>query len=256
VTFEAMTMTIGRKVRRGWLPVFCVAACGCGGSQEPAKDPAAPITVNTAELPELADPIPLLDGGRIEAAPPKGWDVPARSSKFVVRFQQRTDLLYPTIIITAEDYAAIPDVTRENVNEFAARLAADESLGTVKPIEVGPFVGVTYRKRGIEKGSLNKILEQLFLETAVAGRKYSIELRTREGSLPETEPYLMAVAGGIKFLTAAPPEPAGANAEAKPEAAAEPKPAGGGEKEEATPAEKPKKDDLDLDNLNLDELLK
>lgn len=272
-----MTMTNWRNAELGTLLVLSVAILGCGDSKKPTGKPAAPAAVNTTQLPELGDPIPMLDDGRIDVAPPKGWTVPARSNKFVVRFQQRTDSLYPTIIITADDYSAVPDVSEENVNEFAKKLAAEESLGTVKPIQVGSFVGVTYRKQGREKDSLNKILERLFLDTAVAGRKYSIELRTREGSLPESEPYLMAVARGIKFLKAKTPAPATAEPvaetteptpakpaetkpeakpEAKPKAAAEKKPEAGEEKE-TKPSEKPKKkDDLDLDNLNLDELLK
>lgn len=261
-------MVFGHRVQLGWLATFCLMAVGCGGPQQPAANQAAPAATpvgSDAQI-ELGDPIPMLDDGRIEAAPPKGWTVPSRDNRFVVRFQETTESLYPTIIVTAEDYPAIPDVTRQNVAEFAAKLQADESLKTAKPVQVGSLVGVMYRKRGVEKGSINKILERLFLATAVAGRKYSLELRTREGTLPETQPYLLAVARGIKFLKATPAEPA---AEAsQPAAESQPKPAAGDGKQEAKAAEKPKeeaakdgqkdgkKDDLDLDNLNLDELLK
>lgn len=240
---------------RWWL-MACMAAGGCGGS-EPAQRPGppAPATAETAQLPRLADPIPLLDEERIEIAPPQGWHVPARSSKFIARFQQRADSLYPTIILTADDYD-FPDVAADNVNELASRIAAEESLAAIKPFQVGRFLGVTYRKRGIERESINKVLERLFLATVVAGRRYTLELRTREGSLAEAQPHLIAVAEGMRFpkAEAAPPASEEAAPAADAPADGEAGPASG--KTEAKPSEEPKTDGVDLGGVDLDELLK
>ena len=103
------------------------------------------------------------------------------------------------------------------------------------------------------------------LETVVAGRKYYVELRTEEGSLERDEPYLLALAGGIKFLQAEsheePKEPAGEETKGKPEKQSEE-----ADKEEPKPkiikekkklAKPPKKDaGLKLDLDKLDEILK
>lgn len=263
--------------------LLSVVACGCADTQEAAAPPPAersaaaaggPTVVSAAELPRLGDPIPRLDGGRIDVSPPKGWEVPARSNKFVIRFQKEPGSTYPAILVTAKDYGDFPDVSAENVAKLAARIASENSVPEAKPVEIGRFVGVAYRKRGIEKDSISEVLDRLILETVVAGRKYSIELRTREGSLRETQPYLFAVAQGIHFLEAqtavpavpeqvaeaAPAKPAGEPAQTpaqEPETKAGKKPdqVASGEKN-AKPSEKGKKDDLDLENLNLDDLLK
>ena len=165
-----------------------------------------PTTITPSKLPELGGYMPPLDDDRIEVAPPQGWHIPSASSKYIVRFQLDPQTKYPSIIITGEDYERIFNVSKENVEEFARQIKSAESVSTVKPFEMGKFIGVTYGKRAKEKQTINKILERLFLETVVAGRKYSIELRTRERSLTEAQPYLFAVANGIKFLKA---EPAG-----------------------------------------------
>ena len=176
---------------------------GCGQSEKPPEQlQTTPTTISTQELPKLGDYLPPLDDGRIELAPPEGWHVPGRSSKWIARFQRDTAAQYPSIVITAEDYESLLNVSQNNLEEFADQTAAAESVSSVKPIQVDRFVGVTYRKRGIEKDSINKILERLFLVTVVAGRKYTLELRTREGMLGEGQPCLLAVAGGIKFPAA------------------------------------------------------
>jgi len=163
-----------------------------------------------AELPELADSLPPLDGRRIEVAPPAGWQVPPRSSKWIVRFKQHADSSYPTILLTAVDYPDVPDVSAEaDLKKFATLVAEAEKVPEARPVEIGQFVGVAYRKRGKEPGTISSVVERFFLSTVVAGRKYTLELQTREGTLSTTRPSLMAVAKGIKFLDAdAPGQPA------------------------------------------------
>lgn len=254
----------------GCLLTASLFAYGCGGSKETAPAATGPKAVSTSELPKLGDPLPVLDDGAIEIAPPEGWHIPGRSSKFVARFQEAASSLYPTIIITADDYD-FPDVTADNVDKLAQKIGSEESLPQVKSIQVGDFVGVTYRRRAVEKDSINKILERYFLETVVAGRKYRFELRTREGLLKQTQPYLLAVVQGTKFLKAQ-PEPAAvvekptedkpaeaAASDETPKPEGEQKPAEEKPTEEKPDEEKPKKGELnldDLDNLDLDELLK
>jgi hypothetical protein len=195
--------------------VLVVLVAGCP-TAPPVPAPEQSSTIDPGTLPELGDYMPPLDDERIEVAPPEGWYIPSASLKYIVRFQLDTQTKYPSIIVTGEDYEPIFNVSEDNVKAFAAQVKRDQEVPAVKPIEVGQFIGVTYRKQAKEKQSINKILERLFLDTVVAGRKYTIELRTREGSLAEAQPHLFAVAHGIKFLKAEPPgeeagpgEPAG-----------------------------------------------
>jgi len=185
-----------------WLVVPLALPAGCGKVPDEAPPRKRPAEVVTAqELPALGDYLPPLDGERIEFAPPTGWNVPPASSNYVVRVQKSVRETYPSIVVTAEDFEGIADVSTENVEEFAGQVAAavEKDKSAVTPMEFGKFVGVAYRKRAKVRKPVTRILEVLYLETVVAGRKYRIELRCEEGSLEKSQPYLFAVARGIKF---------------------------------------------------------
>jgi len=211
-----------------------VAGCPTAPSTPSREESSAILPEN---LPKLGDYMPPLDDERIEVAPPAGWHIPSASSKYIVRFQTDVQTKYPSIIVTGKDYEPIFRVSKDNVKQFAAQVKSAESLSSVEPIEVGKFIGVTYGKRAKEKQSINKILERLFLDTVVAGRRYSIELRTREGSLVEAQPYLFAVANGIKFLKAEPAQEEPVAEEVPGEVKEEPKKEPG-----ETPKEEPKEE--------------
>ncbi len=187
-----------------------IVLSGCGGS------PKAPVskeskTLRVGDLPELGEPMDPLDDGRIVVAPPAGWHIPSRDSKWIVRFKSSPKLRYPTIMLTAEDYEDVFNVSKDNVDEFAEQVSAlleqdgktARLADEITPVEVKRFVGITYRRRARVK---KKIIERVFAETVVAGRKYTLELRALKGTDERFRPYLFAVAGGIQFLQAeAPP---------------------------------------------------
>jgi len=178
----------------GWL-----AGCGKGPpASSPRKRPAA---ASVQELPALADYLPPLDGERIEFAPPSGWDVPPASSSYIVRAQKSPRETYPTIIVTADDFEGIADVSKENVKEFAGQVAAaaGKDKAALTPMSFGESVWVAYRKRAKVRKPVTRILDVLYLETVVGGRKYRLELRCEEGTLEKSQPYAFAVARGIKF---------------------------------------------------------
>ena len=185
-----------------WLVIPLGLPAGCGTGPDDPSPGKSPTVVSTQELPSLGDYLPPLDGGRIEFAPPKGWNVPPASSDYVVRVQKSAKENFPSIVVTAEDSEGIANTSAENVKEFAGRVAAavKKDKSAVTPMEIGKFVGVAYRKRAKVKKPVTRILEVLYLETVVAGRKYRIELRCEEGSLEESQPYLFAAVKGIKFL--------------------------------------------------------
>lgn len=201
-----MRPSLGRRVV--WPLAVPVLLIGCGPQGPPAAETAAEPAALGDDLPLLGDYLPPLDGGRIEVAPPLGWAVPPRDSKYLVRFTQSRQSSYPSLIIVAEDYGGIFNVSEQNVDTFAEQMddLLDGSGASAKPSEratpfsAGSFVGVTYRRRGRAPADLKKIIvDRLFLDTVVAGRKYTIELRTRQGTVDQYRPYLLAVAKGIKF---------------------------------------------------------
>lgn len=267
--------------------VMTLPGCGSssGGSAGSAKSAAATKAApKTPALPKLGEYLPPLDENRVEIAPPAGWQVPPRDSRWLAHFQEKTSSKYPAIIVTAADYGSDFTVTGKNANEFAKKVAEEQDLSTVKPVEIGRFVGAIYRTRAKQKTGISVVLDRLFLETVVNGRKYIVELRTRDGSLLEYQPYLYAVAAGMKFgsepeavasvepateekpAKAAPP----AKAEASEEAKAAPKPASAkpkaaepekkADEKSKTPAskKKPEKPGIDLDKelKGLDDLFK
>lgn len=145
--------------------------------------------------------MPGLDNGRLEVAPPAGWTLGSRSKGYLVRFRQSDRQQYPMILVTGKDYQSPRGISADNVDDFAQRIKKEESVyGTVEPIVVGRFVGVTYRKQGKDPRRVNQILERLLVVTVVDGRKYGVELRAREGRLDEARQSLFAVVNGIRFL--------------------------------------------------------
>jgi len=187
----------------GWI-MSLAWVCGCGG---PAEAPVSttPKTVQVQQLPELADLVGPLDSGRLEAAPPQGWLLPPRSSEYIVRFKASPQTSYPSILVTAEDYEPVFNCSKDNVDEFA-RMVADHFDETgqsgklaeeITPLQLGRRWGISYARRAKVK---NLIVDRLFFETVVSGRKYNFELRTLKGSLPKFRPYLLAVVAGVKFL--------------------------------------------------------
>ncbi len=200
---------------------------GCDRSPR-GEAPRRPAAVQLDELPELDDPIGPLDDNRIEVAPPKGWHLPSRSSRWIIRFTPSQQARYPSIIVRAEDYQAIVTVAEDNVDEFAEQIAEsfarDKSAAsqrmTITPIELGNFTGVRYRRRGKASFGFKEIIvERLLLDTVVSGRRYTVELQAREGDLKDYEPYALAVAAGIKFT-----EPPSQEQSRQPDAGLEPEP--------------------------------
>lgn len=165
----------------------------------PVEEPM-PTQVDLGGTSELGDYMFDLDSGRLDVAPPEGWSLGSRSKGYVVRFLRNDLEQYPMILVTADDYKGPRDISADNVDDFAQRIKEEESVsGPVEPIVVGRFIGVTYRRRGKEPRSVNRILERLLVVTVVAGRKYGVELRTRENRLDDTKKSFFAVVKGIGF---------------------------------------------------------
>jgi hypothetical protein len=203
-------MHVLREFRALSLLVSFGLLLGCGGGAEKAGSSGQTRQVKTAKLPKLGEPFPQpLDDDRVTLAPPDGWDISPRNSKWMVRFQKDAQDAYPSIIIYADaDTTGIGTVTNQNANEFAKQVVAELTQGAsqktvLEPLTVGSFVGVNYERRGKAKhGFKDIIVQRAIMETVVAGRRYKIDLRTRDGDLHQYRPHALAVAGGMKFLAA------------------------------------------------------
>ena len=194
---------------RAWIFILLGSLLGCADTDppppteelRPARKPTQ-AKIDVAQLPKLGNYMSGLDNDRLEVAPPEGWILGLRSKGYLVRFLPSDQQQYPMILVTGEDYQGPADVSPQNVDQFARRIKTEDSVGgRVEPIEIGRFVGVTYRKRGKEPRTVNKILERLLVVTVVAGRKYGVELRAREGRIDESKQSLFAVVNGIRFTT-------------------------------------------------------
>jgi len=182
---------------------------GCDGPKGgtgsgPGAESLKVRSIPTAELPELGSAMAPVDEGRLEVAPPADWHVPPRSPRWLARFQADLGSPYPMIFITADDSETTFHVTRDNLDEFAAQvrkeLRADPDTkrlaAGVQPVVVDKFRGTLYRRWGKSGG---RVMERWMLETVANGRRYTLELRSREGLAEEYLPQLYAVAAGMKF---------------------------------------------------------
>ena len=209
---------------------------GCREAPEASsRSQGEKVVVDTKGLPKLGPYIGPLDEGRVEVAPPRGWHVPGRRSEFLIRFQTNQTSTYPTIIVKAEDCEEVLDVSKKNAAEFVRALKEAGADKNVAPIQIGSFAGATHRRKNKVDYDFKEItVDQLFVETVIAGRKYAFELRTREGTVEQYAPHLYAVARGIKPLKA-PGREAPSETVEKPKPKTEPKP-----KPEPKPEAKPK----------------
>ncbi len=192
--------------------ILLACVLGCGDLQ-PEPTPTAPAVVAPDKLPELDEPFGPLDENRLNVPPPKGWHIAPRSSDYVVRFQASRTIGFPTIVVTAEDFTQTRNIDKGNVSQFVGHitvaLKADPKVlklaAPVEPIELAGRQFITYHRRAKVE---HKIIERLFFETVVVGRKVTVELQTYTGTVDKYRPYVMAVAGAIEFLETDTPEPA------------------------------------------------
>jgi len=210
-------------VRRPLVQPAPVVACltlaialGCRDSSRNLGTPQGKLTeMEVKELPPLGDSSDGLDDGRLNVAPPRGWFRQPRSSKYVVKFTADRRESCPAVIVTAEDYEPIHDMTADGVAEFVRQVAADlkksgkaDALDDpVSPLVRGKIAGATYQTRSRDA---EQMLDRRYIETVAAGRKYTVELRTKQGTVRKFWPHLLAVVEGMEFVKegtgAKPPE--------------------------------------------------
>ncbi len=204
------------------LAVVCVL-CGCDDSADESNGDGKSLSEKIKKDPadvaptELSNSLPIpFKPGKLDIYAPVGWNSLPRSGKYIAKF--KSDGI-DSITVLGEDYAALKDVTKENLDRFVKQIqdALEKELKNpkilvqkVKPITLAgiapegkpentrPFIGVYYVRRGKTKEKSLK-RDQLFLVTVVDGRKYSVVLRTHAGLVSKARAHAHAVAAGMKF---------------------------------------------------------
>ncbi|HPM81308.1 MAG TPA: hypothetical protein PLF81_11445 [Candidatus Anammoximicrobium sp.] len=196
---------------------------GAGGAKGSSDDLAS----------KIGDYMPPLDGGRLEIAPPKGWEWANPGGGVLVAFKPKGAELnsLPRILVSVadSDSVGIDNVAADNVEAFARQVA--DSLPEPKPKE--PVRAVSLGKhqfaRYITFGKRrNQVVAQQTVTTAVGGRVYTLRLEVYQHQFDKYQAALSAVAMSMKF-------PGGDAAQATEPAAEEPPAAeaAGKSKEEA-----------------------
>ena len=195
-------------------------AIGCGGGEDGAdtapsddadssqSDSATPVDNAPADevykytldqISPQGDHGPPLDGGRVELAPPKNWNVGSRQSGMLVWYHEFKDAkLLPQIRVKAEDApeGAPQNATVDDAKSYAAWVdkwvkeqIGDETLvEPVVPLVLGENAFGRYVRAGKYKGNT---AHRQILVTTLEGRVYIIELIVFEGQLEKTRKHVL-----------------------------------------------------------------
>ena len=162
--------------------------------------------VDATDLPVVDRTTPPLDDGRVEISLPEDWIWAPRSKEYLIRAQMSRDAKYPNVAAYAEAAPDMEDASSENAIELVKifRTTLDKELAPqglkleepVHAIQIGGFFGVEYVRRATVGADS---VERLFLVTVKNGRKYTLELRALQGSLPRFRSFGRAIAASMNF---------------------------------------------------------
>lgn len=242
-------------VRKGGWALMLALVCGalgCGGgdagegpadggsaSSESGEVSNAQIkSYAAADLPQVAEALHNLDGGKVEICPPADWRTLPRNPKYVAIFVLNGNNELPRILIKAEDApaGASGEITAENweksaqAHEKALRAAAKVTLlEPFRPLKLEGRIWLRHVRRVTGPGGEPAVTQAL--QTVVGGRTYQIDLSVSakrsgdkdiyEASLKEHRDIAYAVAANFR--------PAGSAAPATADPAPEPNAKGKGE---------------------------
>ncbi|GEM_PF-1167729 len=179
---------------------------GCNGGRQ---GPQGTQGSGGVSRPALGAYLPPLDGGRVEIAGPKDWELMPRSGKYLFRIKKAADQATPLIALTAEDFKAgdLVNLDGNSVQQFVELMAekTGKSAKSMRPIKVGDRYWVAYRRRAQASGRVSRSMEVLRMDTLAGGRLYSLQLVCELGELEQFQDYLLAVARGVRFIGASQP---------------------------------------------------
>lgn len=185
---------------------------------------------------KIGDYMPPLDRGKLEIAPPKGWDWANPGGDVLVAFKPKDAELnsLPRILLAAadSDSVGIDDVGPDNVEAFVRQIS--NSLPEPKPKE--PVRAVSLGKhhfaRYITFGKRrNQVVAQQTVTTVVGGRVYTLRLEVYQHQFEKYQAALSAVAMSMKSAGQNPVEAETPGAKGPPAA----EPAAGSSPDKAKP---------------------
>jgi hypothetical protein len=165
---------------------------GAGGKKRPLSDF------------KLGEYMPPLEDGRLELAPPQGWEFQRAGSEYLVAFvpQGRELNKLPRILMAAED-SPWPDVTQVNegnVDSFVKRVkqlrSSEKFAEPPRAMILGENAFATYLTMAKRKGS---VVVQQHLETVAGNRLYHMRLEVNEYEFQKHRDAANALAAGMKF---------------------------------------------------------
>jgi hypothetical protein len=164
--------------------------------------------------------MPLLDDGKLELAPPAGWNLLSRDSRYLARFAKGKQHELPRISVTAGDTpdSSIAQLTPENFEQLADILM--KQMRSEKKLVEEPcrpiYLGDTLYLRHVRRAKLSGdwvVLQSL--QTVHGGRLYTVELvceidspraEDYEASLKKHRDEGYAVAANLRFVGDSPAE--------------------------------------------------
>ena len=156
--------------------------------------------------------LPPLDDGRLHVAPPAGWRVRPRSSKYLVRFvrdpTRRSPLPQITITAAPADFEQPYDLDEEALLEFQdlieEEMSPDERKSILEPIKLMVLGDVPCLRYVVSKGFRRheKTIqgECQVVKTLHAGRIYTVSLDVYRGTLIANKNRAYVVVAGMEFL--------------------------------------------------------
>ena len=157
----------------------------------------------------LSDYLPVLDEGRVEIAPPVGWNVLPRGRNFLARFYKTNRNGLPRIEVKVEDrqIGDFTTVTADDVEAFARAAAAELEQQGKSPVEpvIPMLVGdvpcaryVTALK--LKMGDATIPAERQRLLVQHGARLYTIDLSVLPGTVAQSRDAAYAICGGMRFV--------------------------------------------------------
>lgn len=168
----------------------------------------------TEELSPIGNYLPVLDEGRLKAAPPVDWQVASRSQDYVVRFvfDRSRRIPLPRITIGARDATANEplNLDRENVVAFVEALMGgmDEASlqaldGRVEPLMLGEIPCARYVvDKQFRFGERTLPARGEVLKTIRDGRVYTVLLDANVNTLVDYRADAYAVMANLRFPAA------------------------------------------------------
>jgi hypothetical protein len=165
--------------------------------------------VAAEDLPELGDPLPLLEDGTLKISPTVNMKVLPRRSSYICGFYFGEPSSPPRLLLTAEpsDVESLGEVTQENLAEFAQRTEARLAKSNTKPLEaVLPMVigGKPCVRYVLASRFKQADVDRQILETIHDDKLYRLDLQVYRGQILTYRDDAYAVFAGMEFLPPAP----------------------------------------------------